>query len=93
MNHMKRLPTSPAQRSKRPTHRTTLYPDRWDLSDLIHDPVAGHGQCQWLPHRRGPKSGGDWKIRARVFVAGARAPRGWSFTTSMPVRTGPVVVP
>ena len=41
MNHMKRLPTLPAQRSKRPTVRTTLYPDRWDLSDLIHDPVAG----------------------------------------------------
>ena len=45
MNHMKRLPTLPAQRSKRPTHRTTLYPDRWDLSDLIHDPVAGLDHC------------------------------------------------
>ncbi|MET0515267.1 MAG: M3 family oligoendopeptidase [Nitrospiraceae bacterium] len=37
---MKRFQTSPAQRSNRPTDRTTRYPDRWDLSDLIHDPVA-----------------------------------------------------
>ena len=36
MNHMKRLQASPAQRSKR---STAMYPDRWDLSDLIHDPV------------------------------------------------------
>ncbi len=39
MNHMRRPPASPAPWSKRPTTRTTMYPDRWDLSGLIDDPV------------------------------------------------------